>query len=301
MLNFRSGLKNCTWSVNNDIIQLFFFFRRRGWVVGFSFVFIYPAAKKYGSLSFSSHLFPWYKTGWESLNWFTAEILIGRYFKPCFHIFLLIAVIWIRSTSLKSRKNPAVTHSWNKTDTQSSRRPDREILETDLITNISKASLITHFHIISIKFGFEYFCTVPVHFFGLRLYIHMVYITVSTSVNTRRMFSMTPTTLTASSQGRWHENEGVLKKNCSIGDCGLSFFFTVLRSRTSRPRRETAWRGWWQMDGFRGSCPSLEAGKFHLLRSRWGVSILMRFAENYFFFLHVLPHIFKKPQKSTTD
>lgn len=300
MLNFIFWLENCTWSVNNDIIQLFFFFRRRGWVVGFSFVFIYPAAKKYGSLSFSSHLFPWYKTGWESLNWFTAEILIGRYFKPCFHIFLLIAVIWIRSTSLKSRKNPAVTHSWYKTDTQSSRRPDREILETDLITNISKASLITHFHIISIKFGFEYFCTVPVHFFGLRLYIHMVYITVSTSVNIRRMFSMTPTTLTASSQGRWHENEGFWRKTVPSVIVGCHFFFTVLRSRTSRPRRETTGRGWWQMDGFRGSCPSLEAGKFHLLRSRWGVSILMRFAENYFF-LHVLPHIFKKPQKSTTN
>lgn len=259
--------------------------------MGFSFVFIYPAAKKYGSLSFSSHLFPWYKTGWESLNWFTAEILIGRYFKPCFHIFLLIAVIWIRSTSLKSRKNAAVTHSWNKTDTQSSRRPDREILETDLITNISKASLITHFHIISIKFGFEYFCTVPVHFFGLRLYIHMVYITVSTSVNIRRMFSMTPTTLTASSQGRWHENEGFWRKTVPSVIVGCQFFFTVLRSRTSRPRRETAGRGWWQMDGFRGSCPSLEAGKFHLLRSRWGVSILMRFAENYFFFC-TFYHIF---------
>lgn len=158
------------------------------------------------------------------MNWFTAEILIGRYFKPCFHIFLLIAVIWIRSTSLKSRKNPAVTHSWNKTDTQSSRRPDREILKTDLITNISKASLITHFHIISIKFGFEYFCTVPVHFFGLRLYIHMVYITVSTSVNIRRMFSMTPTTLTASSQGRWHENEGFWRKTVPSVIVGCHFF-----------------------------------------------------------------------------
>lgn len=300
VLNFIFWLENCTWSVNNDIIQLIFFFKGGGgWWVFLLFLYTLPQ-KKYGSLSFSSHLFPWYKTGWESLNWFTAEILIGRYFKPCFHIFLVIAVIWIRSTSLKSRKNPAVTHSWNKTDTQSSRRPDREILETDLITNISKASLITHFHIISIKFGFEYFCTVPVHFFGLRLYIHMVYITVSTSVNIRRMFSMTPTTLTASSQGRWHENEGFWRKTVPSVIMGCHFFFTVLRSRTSRPRRETAGRGWWQMDGFRGSCPSLEAGKFHLLRSRWGVSILMRFAENYFF-LHVLPHIFKKPQKSTTN
>lgn len=107
-LNFRIGLENCTWSVNSDIIQLIFF-RGEGVFVFFIFIFIYPAAKKYGSLLFSSHLFPWYKTGWESLNWFTAEILIGRYFKPCFHIFLLIPVIWIRSTSLKSRKNPALT------------------------------------------------------------------------------------------------------------------------------------------------------------------------------------------------
>lgn len=125
---------------------------------------------------------------------------------------------------IKIQKNPAVTHLWNKTDTQSSRRPDREILETDLITNISKASLITHFHIISIKFGFEYFCTVPVHFFGLRLYIHMVYITVSTSVNIRRMFSMTPTTLTASSQGRWHENEGFWRKTVPSVIVGCHFF-----------------------------------------------------------------------------
>lgn len=108
MLNFRIGLENCTWSVNSDIIQLIFF-RGEGVFVFFIFIFIYPAAKKYGSLLFSSHLFPWYKTGWESLNWFTAEILIGRYFKPCFHIFLLIPVIWIRSTSLKSRKNPVLT------------------------------------------------------------------------------------------------------------------------------------------------------------------------------------------------
>lgn len=301
MLNFIFWLENCTWSVNNDIIQLFFFFRRRGWVVGFSFVFIYPAAKKYGSLSFSSHLFPWYKTGWESLNWFTAEILIGRYFKPCFHIFLLIAVIWIRSTSLKSRKNPAVTHSWNKTDTQSSRRPDREILETDLITNISKASLITHFHIISIKFGFEYFCTVPVHFFGLRLYIHMVYITVSTSVNIRRMFSMTPTTLTASSQGRWHENEGFWRKTVPSVIVGCHFFFTVLRSRTSRPRRETAGRGWWQMDGFRGELPVVRSWQISLIKKPVGGFNFDAICRELLFFLHVLPHIFKKPQKSTTN
>lgn len=298
MLNFRSGLKNCTWSVNNDIIQLFFFFEGGGgWWVFLLFLYTLPQ-KKYGSLSFSYHLFPWYKTGWESLNWFTAEILIGRYFKPCFHIFLLIAVIWIRSTSLKSRKNPAVTHSWNKTDTQSSRRPDREILETDLITNISKASLITHFHIISIKFGFEYFCTVPVHFFGLRLYIHMVYITVSTSVNIRRMFSMTPTTLTASSQGRWHENEGFWRK--TVPSVIVSFFLLCSDLELQGPGERRLGEAGDRWMGFGGSCPSLEAGKFHLLRSRWGVSILMRFAENYFF-LHVLPHIFKKPQKSTTD
>lgn len=108
VLNFRIGLENCTWSVNSDIIQLIFF-RGEGVFGFFIFIFIYPAAKKYGTLLFSSHLFPWYKTGWESLNWFTAEILIGRYFKPCFHIFLLIPVIWIRSTSLKSRKNPVLT------------------------------------------------------------------------------------------------------------------------------------------------------------------------------------------------
>lgn len=283
MLNFRSGLKNCTWSVNNDIIQLFFFFRRRGWVVGFSFVFIYPAAKKYGSLSFSSHLFPWYKTGWESLNWFTAEILIGRYFKPCFHIFLLIAVIWIRSTSLKSRKNPAVTHSWNKTDTQSSRRPDREILETDLITNISKASLITHFHIISIKFGFEYFCTVPVHFFGLRLYIHMVYITVSTSVNIRRMFSMTPTTLTASSQGRWHENEGFWRKTVPSVIVGCHFFLLCSDLELQGPGERRLGEAGDRWMGFGGSCLSLEAGKFHLLRSR-GLQFWCNLQRTTFFF-----------------
>lgn len=63
---------------------------------------------------------------------------------------------------------------------------------------------------------------------------------------------------------------GVLKKNCSIGDCGLSFFFNVLRSRTSRPRRETAGRGWWQMDGFRGELPVVRSWQISLIKKPVG-------------------------------
>lgn len=112
------------------------------------------------------------------------------------------------------------------------------------------------------------------HFFGLRLYIHMVYITVSTSVNISRMFSMTPTTPTVSSQGRWHENGGFWRKTVPSVIMGCHFFLNVLRSRTSRPRRETTGRGWWQMDGFRGELPvAIEAGKYHVLRSRLGEGV----------------------------
>ena len=103
------------------------------------------------------------------------------------------------------------------------------------------------------------------HFFAaVRLYIHMVYIMVYTNVNIGRMLAMTPPTSTANSQERWHENREFFKKN--VPSVIRLSFLNCSQSRNFKALGWGAWKGWWQMDGFRGFGSRMGRHTFHINR-----------------------------------